>query len=101
MSNREHWLNGWPRIGTSVLIGTGVHCVGCGVFHGVTCVAFEEDWQPPEKMPDWPFEQDSCPICELIAHRHDQPKIPTLAERLAAFKAAKQRASGQEEVGRE
>lgn len=96
MSNREHWLNGWPRIGFSVLIGSGVHCIGCGTFHGVTCVAIPEDWQPPEKMPDWPFEQDSCPVCQLVA-RASSPTTehvpPTLAERLSAFKAAKRRRS--------
>ena len=61
----EEWLNGWHRNGTSVLVGTGVHCAGCGKFHGITCVAFSADWEPPEKLPDWPFNKDTCPVCEL------------------------------------
>lgn len=56
------WLNGWPRISPhQVLIGTGVHCVGCGKLQGVTCVVFPEDWEArPE--PDWPFTEVDCPI---------------------------------------
>lgn len=58
------WLNGWPRIGlTGVLIGTGVHCVGCGRFHGATSVIFDDDWNPPTDDPAYPFEQDNCPVC--------------------------------------
>jgi hypothetical protein len=92
--SRERWLNGWPRNETAVFIGTGVHCIGCGADCGVTCVGFEEGWKAPEKMPEWPFEQDSCPICLLTSSK--VPKGPTLDQRLAAFKAAKQRLSPQE-----
>lgn len=59
------WLHGWPRTGhgDTVLIGTGVYCLGCGRDLGVTCVAFPEGWEPPGPHPDWPFSQDDCPIC--------------------------------------
>ena len=63
-SGRTKWLNGWPRIGSSVLIGTATHCAGCGKFQGITCVSFTEGYVPPEKEPDWPFPEDSCPVCE-------------------------------------
>lgn len=84
MTGRERWLNGWPRTGNGVLIGAGVHCAGCGAFHGLTTVAVDEDWTPPSKMPDWPFEQGTCPV-------HNQPQQPpaprdTLTERLIAMK---------------
>ena len=58
------WLNGWPRMGlTGVLMGTGVHCVGCGTLHGVTCVVFPEDWSPPGPEPTFPFKRGDCPVC--------------------------------------
>lgn len=62
---RQHWLNGWYRGEGSVgiLIGSGVHCVCCGKFRGVTCVAINRDWKHPKKLPDWPFPEDDCPIC--------------------------------------
>lgn len=57
------WLNGWPRVGINiVLMGTGLHCIGCGVCHGTTTVEFK-DFNFPEKKPDWPFKEDSCPVC--------------------------------------
>lgn len=58
------WLNGWPRMGiTGVLVGTGVHCIGCGALQGVTTVAIEEGWEPPP-TPLWPYEGERrCPIC--------------------------------------
>jgi hypothetical protein len=58
------WLNGWPRIGEDgVLMGTAVHCLGCGRFLGVTTVAFTEDWRPPGPEPVWPGPQAGCPFC--------------------------------------
>lgn len=58
------WLNGWPRMGlTGVLIGTCVHCIGCGELHGVTSVAFTEDWSPPAVDPAYPFRPGDCPVC--------------------------------------
>lgn len=68
-NTRETWLHGWPRMGnTGVLIGTGIHCVGCGKSGGVTCVAFDESWEHWVKdrpYPDWPFDRESCPVCYL------------------------------------
>lgn len=60
---REKWLNGWGRMGSSVLLGSSVHCAGCGKFGGTTCVAIEADWKPPDKDPDWPFNEKKCPVC--------------------------------------
>lgn len=59
------WLNGWPALDgdLSVLMGTGVHCIGCGWLLGVTTVVFDEGWEPPGPEPEWPFAQDDCPIC--------------------------------------
>lgn len=58
------WLHGWGRLGESaVLIGSGVHCIGCGRFYGATCVAFTEGWTPPGRLPDWPFREGDCPVC--------------------------------------
>jgi hypothetical protein len=63
--SREQWLNGWPRLngGSSVLFGTGIHCAGCGKFFGTTCVSIRDDEIFPDKAPDWPFEEGSCPVC--------------------------------------
>jgi hypothetical protein len=63
------WLNGWPRLGndgSAVLMGTAVHCIGCGRFLGITTVVFPEGWQPPGPDPIWPLSQDDCPICRSM-----------------------------------
>lgn len=58
------WLNGWPRTDIStVRMGTGIHCIGCGRCRGTVCTAFHEDWEPPGPEPVWPFPQTSCPVC--------------------------------------
>lgn len=59
------WLNGWPLVGpNSVLVGSGMHCIHCGSFQGVTCVAMTEDWQPPGPEPTlWPHTPQDCPVC--------------------------------------
>ena len=69
---REHWLNDWPRSGISVLIGTNVCCAGCGTTKGLTCIAIDENCVYPEQLPDWPFEQDTCPICEIFKWEKEQ-----------------------------
>lgn len=67
------WLHGWPRTShTTVLIGTGVFCLGCGADQGIATVAFPEGWQPPGPEPAWPFPQGpGCPICALSRLIHD------------------------------
>jgi hypothetical protein len=77
--NREHWLNGWRRIGDSVLIGSGYRCAGCGKFTGLGCVALGDPQSWPEKMPDFPFEEATCPLC---ACRRSPGPVDKLTERL-------------------
>lgn len=81
MANREDWLNGWPRIGDTVLVGNGVHCAGCGLSMGVTTVAFAKDWEPPTERPTWPFDEATCPICGW-RNRQEIVKPPTDPARL-------------------
>jgi hypothetical protein len=62
---REQWLNGWVRMPldpTSVLIGTVVHCVGCGKARGMISVVMSENEILPDKLPDWPFDEIMCPV---------------------------------------
>lgn len=88
---REHWLNGWPRIGeTGVLLGTQVACVGCGKDHGTTTVAFDDGTTFPERTPDWPFEEASCPVCALQARVWAQGPEDKLTVRLKALREQKQ-----------
>lgn len=61
--NPEAWLNGWTRSGNIVLLGTGVHCAGCGRDFGTATVFIAPDWTPPAHEPDYPFERDTCPVC--------------------------------------
>lgn len=64
MTNREAWLNGWGRIGRIVIVET-VRCAGCGKDQGTATILVPEDWKMPDKLPDWPFNEEDCPICEL------------------------------------
>ena len=75
--SREAWLNGWSRSGDTVLLGTAVHCAGCGKFNGVATVAFSEGWEPPGMNPAWPFDEADCPVHNSPSH------VPTTAERVA------------------
>lgn len=88
--NPEAWLNGWYRVGAFVFIGTGVHCAGCGKFNGIGCVAIDPNSKWPEAMPDWPFNEASCPLCTW----RENPPAPRdlLAER--AERLAKARGEG-------
>ena len=59
----EKWLNGWKRDGDIVQTGTAIHCAGCGrVLSLVSCVLIESS-SFPDKNPEWPFQEDDCPIC--------------------------------------
>lgn len=62
------WLNGWHRLGDSyvVIMGTEVHCIGCGKFFGITSVVIDADWQPPTREPDWPFDVETCPVHDQV-----------------------------------
>jgi hypothetical protein len=64
MTDRLEWLHGWPRFGNnSVLLGAGIHCAGCGRSQGVTSVVIDPDYAYPDRQPDWPFPEESCPVC--------------------------------------
>jgi hypothetical protein len=65
---RETWKHGWPTLSdwTTMLIGTGVHCVACGTLLGITTVAFPPGWTEPGPTPDWPFEEATCPLRQLL-----------------------------------
>ena len=69
----EKWLNGWMRQGDTVLIGSGLHCVGCGFFLGTCCVILSDCAMPSREDPDYPFEQASCPVCQLRNRERDEP----------------------------
>lgn len=71
----EKWLNGWSRRDDWVLIGSGLHCVGCGVCFGIICVVIDVNYVFPEKKPNYPFEQP-CPLCKLRAERRDELTKP-------------------------
>lgn len=79
----EEWLNGWPRLGPwEVLVGNAVHCVGCGKYRGIAAIVIHEDYKPPEKLPVWPFHEESCPVCFLVAKLPPATKEDKLTERL-------------------
>ena len=62
---REKWLHKWPKINsTTILMGTGIYCIGCGKDRGVISAMIDPD-NIPSKRPEWPFEEKNCPICEL------------------------------------
>lgn len=75
-NSRETWLHGWPRGKVDVLIGTGVRCVGCGKDYGVTTVAFPEGWEhwiDRRPYPDWPFDEETCPVCWAMNKLYGEP----------------------------
>jgi hypothetical protein len=87
-TDRERWLNGWHRHGDSILIGTGYHCAGCGKFLGLGCVALDgEPW--PEKLPDFPFEEATCPLCENRRTPNPPDQVDKLTERLERLRKVK------------
>jgi hypothetical protein len=77
---REDWLKGWNRVGScNVLIGVGVHCVCCGKSHGVTTVSFEEGFEFPKERPDWPFEEENCPLCNYKSEPYTSEQVSKLS----------------------
>lgn len=79
--NREHWLNGWARTKDHVLIGTLIHCSGCGRISGMASVVFVEGQTEPEKHPDWKFNEVDCPVCKNWRNDlKEQPTNPPLSE---------------------
>lgn len=76
----EAWLNGWARLGSGVLMGTQVHCAGCGKDMGTTCVAITADHVFPEIEPDWPFLASDCLVCKPMSEYWS--RVEKEAERL-------------------
>lgn len=91
--NREKWLNGWDRNGWEVLIGTGVHCAGCGWFVGLATIAITGDEKWPDKLPDWPFEEATCPLHPRALGEGPQYKVDRLTERMVALEKQRQQRS--------
>jgi hypothetical protein len=88
MVEREVWLNGWRRNGDTVLIQTEVHCAGCGLGLGVVCAM--PNFNPPPSLPNWPFDEETCPVCRL----EEVELLPlSLQERLELHKRRKVEAS--------
>ncbi len=56
----EAWLKGWPRRG-DVVWAAQPHCAACGLLLGITCIALSGN--EPTEAPDWPFNQEDCPLC--------------------------------------
>jgi hypothetical protein len=56
------WKNGWVVQGRSVIMGTIARCACCGKNQGVVCTVFPDDYNPPDKDPDWPFSEEDCPL---------------------------------------
>lgn len=88
--NMAAWLHGWPRMSkVDVLMGTSLHCVGCGKGQAVICVAFDgswEHWIKDRPDPDWPFDEESCPVCylsNLYSQCHNQHYRPDSGEEIA------------------
>ena len=88
---RESWLNGWRRTGTGVIIGTMMHCAGCGKDIGLICLAITGDEVWPEKEPDWPFNADDCPVCVALNWEKTSRLPEVSVDELAEFPASKLR----------
>lgn len=58
----ESWLNGWKRNGSTVAMGSGIYCAGCGKFLGTFCLVFDPSVVYPEKEPNFPFNTLDCPV---------------------------------------
>lgn len=88
-SSRNSWLHGHRRTGGVVLLGSSVHCAGCGVFRGTTTVEIGEigGWIP-DSEPDWPFDEHDCPVCSQLLETGLTDK---LTARLLALQARKKR----------
>lgn len=89
-ASRESWLHGYPRVGGTVLIGTGVYCAGCGICGGIVsgvCADAEEEDTPDEMslLPEWPFDPSTCPVC--LIETPPGLVVDTLTERMLALEA--------------
>lgn len=62
----EAWLHGWPRVDwDAVQMGNGTYCLGCGKLTGMVCIvpSFDDVNGAEPTDPDWPFQEDDCPLC--------------------------------------
>lgn len=49
--------------------GGVTRCAGCGADRGVGTFVIPDGYVPPDRDPDWPFNEDDCPVCELMQLR--------------------------------
>lgn len=90
MTTRETWLNGWTRSDGTVIVGTGSHCAGCGKSLGLISLALTGDEKWPDKIPDWPFDETTCPLHSRLFRDEGSTKTDLLTERLLRFKGARE-----------
>lgn len=72
-------------------MGTEMRCAGCGESRGLICAAFTGDEVWPEKEPDWPFNQEDCPLCEALSWEVTLELPDVSVEDLAKLPASKLR----------
>lgn len=90
MGDRESWLNGWHRSNHTVIVGAGMHCAGCGKFYGLTCVVIDPNDTRPKSDPNWPFEEQNCPIC-MYEHDYEERIEGLTADQLSKLPVSKLR----------
>jgi hypothetical protein len=84
---REAWLKGWKRCGPYAdNLNGATCCVGCGGHVGCYCFIPYEDG--PTETPDWPFDEETCPVCGPTYRPKEKAEM-TLQERLEIFKEMK------------
>lgn len=87
---REDWLNGLKREGDRVMVFPTIRCVGCGNALGVVCYIPGDEACAPK--PDFPFDEATCPLCEMRKKLATMPPEPKdrLLERMNTLRAQKQ-----------
>lgn len=60
------WYDGYERISrTEIRVGIEVKCIGCGAIRGADCFVCDGT---EVVQPEFPFNQDNCPICLTRGH---------------------------------
>ena len=63
----------------TVLIGGCVHCICCGRFHGLACIAVTDE-PLPQVSPKFHFEEGNCPVCDASAEGFSIYELAELGE---------------------